>query len=126
MTRREGGIRTVKQHRRDLLFTLAIEHYWHSPKAIQFLHENALDVNKVDEEGFTPLIRAIRHGEAGAFHAFILLYCADPNVVDAKYGESPLWWAIREKQDWIADVLREKGAREESKSWGNFDRPLLD
>lgn len=88
-----------------------------SHKAARALIKLGVDVNqrtgKVED---TLLHKAARQGDIG-FTAILLEAGAEPNIPN-KYGRLPLQIAEQKKHEYLAGLLKEKGAR--TKSWTEY------
>lgn len=72
------------------------------------------DIDLRDEEGRTLLMRRVMAGPAEAPSVKLLLESgADPNIPNHR-GQTPLDWAVWNKEDGLKQVLEEAGARRSS------------
>ena len=76
---------------------------------IEFLISNGAAVDE-HSSGYTPLQIAIKNGNLPVVE-LLVEKGADINLIDEDSEKSPLDFALREKQDEIAEFLREKGAK---------------
>ncbi|KAH7330825.1 hypothetical protein KP509_20G003900 [Ceratopteris richardii] len=87
-------------------------------KLLELLLKKGSDPNATDFYGRTPLHIASANGFIDCVHT-LLFYGADPDIEDDD-GSVPLWEAIQNRHEYVAELLWREGARLAHGKEGNF------
>ena len=81
-----------------------------NPEIVKDLLKRGAVVDSRCNQDFTPLFTAVQHGNCES--AKLLINAgANPNVIENKYGNTPLWWALSGKINYdLVSLLLENGA----------------
>jgi len=78
--------------------------------AARVLLDAEVDVNLVDNEGQTPLLRACWSGKSSKLVGLLLERQADMSLTDAECNSTPLHWACANGHDDIVEMMLQNGA----------------
>jgi ankyrin repeat protein len=91
---------------------------------IRGLLEQGVNVNAIDESGWTPLRRAVFQEDIKTVR-FLLANEADPDIPDRKDNTTPLAWAAQVGNAEIVTALLDAGANPNTQDSLSFDTPLM-